>query len=62
MLRFLEAGLFAAARQFAAIMVVTLIVMLLGSQDLIDSGIWQPAATRLTFVVSSRDFSAEPIC
>jgi hypothetical protein len=38
MLRFLEAGLFAAARQVVAIMVVTLIVMLLVSQDLIDSG------------------------
>lgn len=38
MLRFLEAGLVAAARQFAAIMAVTLIMTLLASRDVIVPG------------------------
>jgi hypothetical protein len=41
MLRFLEAGLVAAARQVAAIIAVTLIVGLLASQELTVLGTWR---------------------
>lgn len=40
MLRFLEAGLVAAARQFAAVIAVTLIILLLASQKVIVQGAW----------------------
>lgn len=41
MLRFLEAGFVAAARQFAAIIAMTLIMMLLASQEFIFLGTWR---------------------
>ena len=40
MLQFLEAGLVAAARQFAAIIAVTLMMELLASQEVIVPGVW----------------------
>ena len=40
MLRFLEAGLVAAARQVAAVIVLTLTMMLLASQEVIVPGVW----------------------